>query len=88
MLFQRGMPNVCGLSNVNLSGSWIEQAYPTLREYRRIGPAGPIAPLILMLTSISGRISVEVTYRTTAFTQPDAERFADSFSERLQALTC
>jgi len=85
-LFQRSMPNVCGLSNVNLIGSWIDQAGPVLRDYRRIGPTGPIAPLILMLTSIGDRLTVEVTYRTTAFTREDAERLADRFSLFLQSL--
>jgi len=85
-LFHRSIPNLCGLSNVNLIGSWIEEAGPLLREYRRVGPAGPIAPLIFMLTSIADRLSVDVTYRTTAFTRGDAEQLVDRFSERLQAL--
>jgi NRPS condensation-like uncharacterized protein len=86
-LFQRSLPNVCGLSNVNLIGSWIDQAGPVLRDYRRVGPAGPIAPLIFMLTSIADRLTVEVTYRTTAFTREDAERMTDQFSQFLQALS-
>lgn len=86
-LFQRSMPNVCGLSNVNLIGSWIEQAGPVLRDYRRVGPAGPIAPLIFMLTSMGDRLTVEVTYRTTAFTREDAGRMTDQFSQFLQALS-
>lgn len=86
-LLQRSMPNLCGLSNVNLIGSWIDQAHPSLRDYRRVGPAGPIAPLIFMLTSVADHLTLDVTYRTTAFTRGDAELLADRFSEYLQSLT-
>ncbi|HSI11045.1 MAG TPA: hypothetical protein VK961_03325 [Chthoniobacter sp.] len=85
-LFQRSMPNFCGLSNVNLIGSWIDQAPPALRDYRRVGPTGPIAPLVFLLTSRADRLVAEVTYRTTAFTQGDAELLANRFSHHLQAL--
>lgn len=86
-LFQRSIPNICGLSNVNLVGSWVDRAYPILRDYRRVGPAGPIAPLIFLLTSNASRLTVEVTYRTTALTSTDANLLANRFTRSLQALS-
>ena len=85
-LFQRGIPLMCGLSNVNLTGSWIDGTVPRLLDYRRVGPTGPITPLVFMITSISDRLSIDVTYRTTAFTQGDAEFLADRFITRLNSL--
>jgi hypothetical protein len=80
-LFQRGAPLVTGLSNVNLTGSWIEQA--PIAEYRRIGPTGPVVPILFMLTTLRGRIFVDVTYRQTAFTQIEAETAVQDFTGRL-----
>lgn len=82
-LFQRGTPLVCGLSNVNLTRSWIAEAAPRVLDFRRIGPAGPVAPMTWMITTLGSRLSVEVTYRTTAFCQRDAEALADDFCARL-----
>ena len=70
-LFARGAPLVAGLSNVNLTGSWIEQS--EIAEYRRIGPTGPIVPMVLVITTLRGRIFFDVTFRTTAFTLAEAE---------------
>lgn len=85
-LFQRCVPTVCGVSNVNLLGSWLDGSFPELLEYRRIGPTGPITPLVFELASIGDRLTLDVTYRTAAFTRGDAELLTDSFVERLQAL--
>ena len=79
--FPRGAPFSAGLSNVNLTGSWIEQAGIT--EYRRIGPTGPVVPIVFMITTLHGRIFIDVTYRTTAFTRLDAETLIGDFTTRL-----
>jgi hypothetical protein len=79
--FLRGAPFAAGLSNVNLKGSWIEQA--GIAEYRRIGPAGPVVPIVFMITTLHGRIFIDATYRSTAFTRQDAEIVLESFAGRL-----
>jgi hypothetical protein len=79
--FSRGAPLVAGLSNVNLTGSWIEQS--GLTEYRRIGPTGPIVPMVLMITTLGGRIFMDVTFRTAAFTPVEAKRLIDDIIQRL-----
>ncbi len=85
-LFHRGVPQVCGISNVNLTGSWVEEARPRLLDYRRIGPTGPIVPMLFMITTIGSRLSIDVTYRTAAFTRHHAEFLTDRFIMRLSSL--
>jgi hypothetical protein len=80
-LFPRGAPLIAGLSNVNLTGSWIEQS--GLTEYRRIGPTGPIVPMVLMITTLRGQIFMDVTFRTAAFTSVEAERLIEDVIRRL-----
>ena len=66
---------------MNLTGSWIEQS--GLTEYRRIGPTGPIVPMVLMITTLGGRIFMDVTFRTAAFTPVEAERLIEDVIHRL-----
>ena len=72
---------VAGLSNVNLTGSWIEQA--PIVEYRRVGPTGPVVPILFMITTLRGRIFIDVTYRRTAFSRLEAETAVRDFAARL-----
>ena len=64
-----------------MSGSWIEQS--KIAEFRRVGPTGPVVPLLLMLTTLRGRIFVDTTYRTTAFSREAAENLVTDFARRL-----
>lgn len=80
-LFSRGAPMVAGLSNVNLTGSWIEQSGIT--EYRRIAPAGPVIPMVLMITTLGGRLFIDVTFRTAAFAPAEAEHLIKDIIRRL-----
>ena len=82
-MYQRGAPFAAGLSNVNLSGSWIEAA--GISEFRRCGPAGPVVPLLLMITTWRGRIFIDTTYRTSAFTRAAAESLLADFCQRLSS---
>jgi hypothetical protein len=82
-LFARGAPLVAGLSNVNLAGSWIEQS--EIAEYRRIGPTGPVVPMVLMITTLRGRIFFDVTFRTAAFTPVEAEGLVEDVVQLLPA---
>lgn len=79
--FNRGAPMVAGLSNVDLTGSWIEQS--EIADYRRVGPTGPIVPMVLMITTFRGRILFDVTFRKTAFSRAEAERLVNDIVNRL-----
>jgi NRPS condensation-like uncharacterized protein len=87
-LFQKGMPLAAGISNVNLTGSWADQSTslnngPRVLDYLRVSPVGPLLPIVFTLTTIADRLSLCVTYRTTAFGRSDAEQIAAGFIERL-----
>ena len=91
-LFHKALPFLAGISNVNLTGSWADQGriapagQPTVLDYLRVSPVGPLVPLVFTLTTIRDRLSLCVSYRTTAFSQNRAERIAANFMERLQCL--
>ncbi len=91
-LFFKGLPLLAGISNANLSGSWIEEASTftegaRLLDYLRVSPVGPIVPFVFTLTTIGDRLSLCVSFRTTAFSLPSAQQLADAFMAKLLAFT-
>ncbi len=92
LLFQKNVPQVAGISNVNMTGSWVDQRglppdeSPAIQDYLRISPTGPLLPLVFTLTTIHDRLSLFVTYRTTAFTPAQAEGIVDDFMATLGQL--
>jgi NRPS condensation-like uncharacterized protein len=91
-LFQKGLPFAAGISNVNLTGSWADQAkmpasdQAMVLDYLRVSPVGPLAPLVFTFTTIRDRLSLCVTYRTTAFSRNGAKQIATELMEGLQNL--
>jgi hypothetical protein len=79
--YLRGAPLVAGLSNVNLTGSWIEDS--NISEFRRIGPTGPIVPMVIVITTFRGRLFFDVTYRTTAFGEAEATNLVNDIIRRV-----
>jgi hypothetical protein len=89
-LLHKTVPVVAGISNVNMTGSWVDLAdgregVPQVLDYLRISPTGPLIPLVFTLTTISNRLSLCITYRTQSFTEEEATRAADNFVKRLVA---
>jgi hypothetical protein len=89
-LFRKGLPIVAGISNVNLSGSWVEHAATQsngarLLDYLRVSPVGPLLPLLFTLTTIGDRLSLCVSFRTTAFSTRTAQNLVDAFMAKLLA---
>ena len=100
-LLHKTVPVVAGISNVNMTNSWVDSAAPDratgsasasvsdaprVLDYVRISPAGPLIPLVFTLTTIRGRLSVCVTYRTVAFHADKLSSLVDDFVERLEAV--
>ena len=57
--YRKEIPLAAGLSNVNLEGSWAEQLHPSMvRDYVRISPTGPMAPLALSTTTLGSKMSL------------------------------
>lgn len=89
-LFSRKtLPLLAGISNVDLTGTWADKEAPAeegraaVLDYFRVSPVGPLAPLLFSLTTIRDRVSLCVTYRTTAFSRAESERIAIAVRERL-----
>jgi hypothetical protein len=57
---------------------------PRVLDYLRISPVGPLIPVVFTLTTIGGRLSLCVTYRTTAFHADRLSSLVDDFVERLE----
>ncbi len=84
--YRKEMPLCGGLSNLNLTNSWAGQYAPTLiRDYLRVSPTGPIAPLAVATTTFDGALSVGVTYRTSLIHPAVADAFVKTFVGRLTA---
>jgi hypothetical protein len=82
------LPLLAGISNVNLTSSWMDQANlgssePRVLDYLRVSPVGPLLPFVFTLTTIRSRLSLCVSYRTTAFTRAQAQRIAHDFTTLL-----
>jgi hypothetical protein len=91
-LLHKAVPVVAGISNVNMTGSWADPPVkegdeaPRILDYLRISPAGQLIPLVFTLTTIRDRLSLCITYRTTAFTDAQALELADDFVKRLSGV--
>jgi hypothetical protein len=92
-LLHKTVPLVAGISNVNMTGSWADARAdhgkaaaggPRVLDYLRISPAGPLIPLVFTLTTIRGRLSLCVTYRTTTFKEEKLKGIVDDFVRRLE----
>lgn len=94
-MFHKTVPVISGISNVNMTGSWVDRPRPAdlahtdppeILDYLRISPAGPLIPLVFTLTTINQRLSLCMTYRTTAFTDEQGQQILRAFVSRLAAL--
>jgi NRPS condensation-like uncharacterized protein len=95
LMLHKMVPVVAGISNVNMTGTWADVEHvcpavgderPQVLDYFRISPTGPLLPLVFTLTTIGERLSLCVTYRTTAFRDQEAKGLAEDFCQRLQAI--
>jgi hypothetical protein len=90
--FQKGLPFLAGISNVNLTGSWADQekmpaaGHAMVLDYFRVSPVGPLVPLVFTFTTIRDCLSLCVTYRTTAFSQKGAKQIATELIEGMRNL--
>lgn len=90
--FQKASPTIAGISNVNLTGDWMDQNQadsahgPQVLDYIRISPTGPLLPMVFTLTTIRRRLSLSVTYRTTALKQEAMDTVIADFRTALTEL--
>lgn len=93
LFFQKNIPLAAGISNVNMTQSppisiksASQERDPMVLDYLRISPTGPLLPLVFTLTTIGDRLSLCVTFRTTAFSHEQTLRIMDDFVTRLTKL--
>ncbi len=93
-MLHKMVPVIAGISNVNMTDTWADfrhektprEGVPQVLDYFRISPTGPLLPLVFTLTTIGNRLSLCVTYRTTAFDDKQAQKLAADFVGRLEAV--
>jgi len=85
LMFHRVLPVLGGISNVNLTDSWIGREQCAL-DYLRVSPAGPIVPIVFAFTTNGGRLTLCVTYRKTVFSSEQAAVITDEVVRRLDSI--
>lgn len=83
-MLYKSAPIIAGISNVNLTHEWTDK---TVLDYLRISPTGPMTPLVFALTTLGKRLSLCVTYRTTAFNEHSANLICETFVKNLTEIT-
>ncbi len=85
--YRKEIPLAAGLSNVNLNGCWANK--PKLARvsgYLRISPTGPMAPVVLSVTTLGTTLQLALTYRAKLLSEPQARQMLNSVVERLMML--
>ena len=89
LFFQKNCPLLAGVSNVNLTGAWMDQTTGIggmVQDYVRISPVGPLLPVVFALTTFRSRLSLCLTWRKSALTDAQAEILASAFMTFLEEL--
>ena len=89
LFFQKNCPLLAGVSNVNLTGAWMDQtpgAGSVVQNYIRISPVGPLLPVVFALTTFHSRLSLCLTWRKSALTDAQAALLAAAFMKFLEEL--
>ena len=82
LFFQKNCPLLAGVSNVNLTGAWMEQSDglgEMVQDYVRISPVGPLLPVVFALTTFRSRLNLCLTWRKAALTEPQAAELCTAF---------
>ena len=82
LMLHRAAPLLGGISNVNLTDSWIGRDGRVL-DYLRVSPTGPLLPIVFALTTIGKRLSLCVTHRNAAFSAEQGAEIRADFVRRL-----
>ena len=85
LMMHRATPFLGGISNVNLTDSWIGRD-DRLLDYIRVSPTGPLVPTVFTLSTIRDRLALSLTHRSAIFTREQAIAIATGFALRLKTL--
>jgi len=82
--YRKEIPTSGGLSNVNMNVGWAGKYAPQpLKEYWRISPTGPLAPLVFSTTTLGTSLFIALTCRDALLPSPLADDLAKTFLSRL-----
>jgi hypothetical protein len=84
MMIHRVAPTLGGISNVNLTDTWIGKDARIL-DYIRVSPTGPLVPAVFTLTTIGGRLGLCFTHRKSVFTDAQAKGIVANMVDRLNS---
>ena len=85
LMMNRALPFAGGISNVNLTDTWIGRD-ERIMDYIRISPTGPLIPAVFTLSTIRDRLSLCFTHHHGVFRPDQAVAIAADFVRRLTAL--
>lgn len=74
--YRKRFPLTAGISNVNLTGSWVD-TIPQALAYHRISPTGPLMPIVFTPTTAKNRLNLCYTYKKSILDDTSASRIAD-----------
>jgi hypothetical protein len=83
--FRKRMPFSAGLSNVDLSRTWVTQHPQVITGFYRVSPAGPALPLVITPTTIGQQFTISLTWRKSVFSQTTVETIANDLRHGLAA---
>ncbi len=85
--YRKDIPLAAGISNVDLSRSWVGAYAPSLiADYVRVSPTGPMAPLAMTTTTLGDQFHLGLTYRTGLIDAGRAAAVAGTVLDRLRSL--
>jgi hypothetical protein len=84
--YRKRVPLAGGISNVNLTPTWISEYPRLLLDYVRVAPTGPMMPLVLTPTTLGRKFHIGLTRRPATVSDENAQAIAGTFLRRLSSL--
>jgi hypothetical protein len=85
-LYQKHYPLWGGITNMNLNSIWAQPEGKAAVDYFRAVSTGPVTPLVLSVTTVSDRVNVGLTCRTTVFSASAIEEVKGNFLKLVHSL--
>lgn len=81
--YRKRFPLAGGISNVNLTGSWVN-TIPQAQAYHRISPTGPLMPIVFTPTTVGNRLNLCYSYKKAILDDSSASRIVNRMIQLLQ----
>ncbi len=83
----KAYPVWAGMSPLHVDALWAPAAGAApAPAYLRAVPTGPLAPLVIALTTAAGALDIGISFRTAAFSRAETDKMAASLLERIDGL--